>query len=169
MQNGLTANQTKYTKNHANFFWTNLFARRKVKIRNGTGGRTNRLLLVGNYVIAMTRAFINPERLTAQHFLKVLQEVRPRLEENYLKMLQANYSAPKRTITATQMAHALGYQGRQGANNYGNLAKMLCEELGYPKDHIPLYLLVSFSKLSGHWLWTMRPQVAEALEDLGLV
>jgi len=32
MQNGLTANQTKYTKNHGNFFWTNHFARVKVKI-----------------------------------------------------------------------------------------------------------------------------------------
>jgi hypothetical protein len=32
MQNGLTANQTKHTKNHASFFWTNPFARRKVKI-----------------------------------------------------------------------------------------------------------------------------------------
>jgi len=32
MQNGLTANQTKYTKNHGNFFWTNYFAKPKVKI-----------------------------------------------------------------------------------------------------------------------------------------
>jgi len=31
MQNGLTANQTKYTKNHGVYFWTNPFARRKVK------------------------------------------------------------------------------------------------------------------------------------------
>jgi len=31
MQNGLTAKLAKHTKNHGNFFWTNLFARRKVK------------------------------------------------------------------------------------------------------------------------------------------
>jgi hypothetical protein len=46
MQNGLTANQTKYTKNHGSFFWTNPFARRKFKIRNGMGCKTNRPLLV---------------------------------------------------------------------------------------------------------------------------
>jgi len=32
MQNGLTANPAKYTKNHGGFFWTNPFIRRKVKI-----------------------------------------------------------------------------------------------------------------------------------------
>jgi len=31
MQNGLTANQAKHTKNHGNFFWTNRFVRHKVK------------------------------------------------------------------------------------------------------------------------------------------
>jgi hypothetical protein len=46
MQNGLTANQAKHTKNHGNFFWTNHSARRKVKIRNGMGGKTSRPLLV---------------------------------------------------------------------------------------------------------------------------
>jgi prepilin-type processing-associated H-X9-DG protein len=30
MQNGLTANQAKHTKNHGNFFWTNPFAKRRV-------------------------------------------------------------------------------------------------------------------------------------------
>lgn len=118
----------------------------------------------------MTRAYINPEQLTAKQFFKAFQKLRPRLGDHYLRMLQSNYSAPKRTITATQMAYALGYQGYQGACNYGTLAKMLCKELGYPaKDHIPLFLLVSFTKPSDHWLWTMRPQVAEALEELGLV
>lgn len=117
----------------------------------------------------ITNNTINPERLTAQQFVEAFRKVRPRLGDHYLKMLQANYSAPKRTITASQMAHTLGYQGYQGANNYGTLAKILCEELGYPKNHIPLYLLVTFKKPSGHWLWTMRPQVAEALEELDLV
>jgi hypothetical protein len=37
MQNGLTANQMKYTKNHGNFFWTNHFARPKVKIMKRDG------------------------------------------------------------------------------------------------------------------------------------
>lgn len=37
MQNGLTANQTKHTKIHGNFLWTNHFARLKVKTRNGMG------------------------------------------------------------------------------------------------------------------------------------
>lgn len=119
----------------------------------------------------MNRVFIDPERLTAKQFLKAFQKLRPRLGDYHRKMLQANYSAPNRTITATQMAHTLGYRGLGAANiHYGKLASMLCGELGYPnpKDHIRLSLLVSFTKPAG-WLWTMRPQVAEALEELGWV
>jgi predicted HNH restriction endonuclease len=69
------------------------------------------------------------------------------------------------------MARTLGYKDYQGANNYGKLAKVLCEELGYPdpKEHIPLYLLAKITRPTGHWLWAMWPQVAEALEELGWV
>lgn len=117
----------------------------------------------------MVSEFQDPELLTAEQFRKAFQKIRPRMKDYHLKMLQANYSAPERTITATQMAHALGYNGFQGANNYGKLAKKLCEDLGYPEDSIPLCLLADITKPAGQYLWKMRPQVAEALEQLGLV
>jgi hypothetical protein len=118
----------------------------------------------------MKRTIKDPEQITAKQFQEAFQKVRPRLGDHHLAMLQAHYSAPKRRLTAIQMAHELGYQGYRPANrHYGTLAVRLCEELGYPEDSIPLALLVSFIKPSGHWLWVMRPQVAHALEELGWV
>jgi len=118
----------------------------------------------------MARKVVDPLLLTAKQFRSGFQGLRPRLGDHYLKMLQANYAAPKRTISATQMALALGYQDYHGANNYGTLAKMLSERIGHPaKPDISLGLLVTFEKPSGEWLWTMRPQVAKALEELGWV
>jgi hypothetical protein len=45
MQNGLTAKQTKRTKNQGSFFWTNHFARRKEKNLN-RDGRQNKPSIV---------------------------------------------------------------------------------------------------------------------------
>ena len=122
-----------------------------------------------NKVASVKRKFVDAERLTAQQFRKAFQKIRPRLGDHYRKMLQANYSATNQTISATQMAKVLGYQDYRGACNYGTLAKMMCKELGYPKDHVRVHLLVRVTRPSDEWLWTMRPQVAKALEELGLV
>ncbi len=122
----------------------------------------------------MPRALKDPGQLTAQQFREALLRLRPRLTDHQLTMLRAHYSAPQHTLSATQMAHALGYHSYAAANlHYGRLASILCEELGYPDDSIPLFLLVSFTEPfaeeNPHWLWVMRPQVVQALEQLGWV
>ncbi len=86
-------------------------------------------------------------------------------------MLEIHYQAPQRTITATQMANALGYQHYLVANsNYGRLGRRLGKELGLePASKYGVSTLVTFLKPGNQWEWIMRPEIATALERLGWV
>jgi hypothetical protein len=93
-----------------------------------------------------------------------------RLSKHDLKMLQTHYDAPEQTLTATQMAHALGYERHGTANaHYGRLATRVGEELGLQPE-LSLNVLATFDWPQGEQCkWIMRHQVAAALERLGLV
>ena len=91
------------------------------------------------------------------------------LSENDRNMLQSHYSAPDRTVTASQLARAAGFVVYGAANmHYGRLAHRVADELGINPKH-PLSALVSFAKPNGQWEWTMRPQVVASVESLGIV
>lgn len=88
-----------------------------------------------------------------------------------MRMLQAHYHAPDRTLTATQMAKALGYPKYSAANlHYGKLARLVGEQIGWhPLPDEAIFVLVTFEKPHREWRWIMRPSVAQALEQLGWV
>jgi hypothetical protein len=95
-------------------------------------------------------------------------------DSTVLEMLRINYEAPDRTITATELAKAANLGSYSAANlKYGNYAKEICEYFGLKlksKSHIAV--LVRFSggtPGSADVRWTMHPQVATALEELGWV
>ena len=88
------------------------------------------------------------------------------------KMLEIHYQAPSYTLTATQMANALGYPHYSVSNgNYGRLGSRLGEELAWkPSDSdLGVSILVTFAKPENNWQWIMRPEVIIALEKLGWV
>lgn len=108
-------------------------------------------------------------------FQKILEE----LPDSYLAMLKAHYLAIDRTLTATQLANATGiYKDWNTANlHYGLLGKRLHDELliKLPKrangEYIYTYMLATEGGLSvdeSQWQWKMRPEVAKAIEQLGL-
>jgi len=90
---------------------------------------------------------------------------------HHLRMLQAHYHAPHRTLTATQLSRIMGYPVYKAANlHYGKLARIIGQRLGSrPLPEVILAVLVTFDKPSHEWLWIMRPPVARALEQLGWV
>jgi putative restriction endonuclease len=92
------------------------------------------------------------------------------LYQHDLELLQTHYHAPDRKITATQMAGTLG-MGSHGAANlhYGILARRVREGLGKSSEFVELKPLMLFDWPEGECVWTLRPQVAEALESLGWV
>ncbi len=90
---------------------------------------------------------------------------------HHMRMLQAHYHASNRTLTATQMAKALGYPTFASANlHYGRLGRAVGTALGWdPLPSTLVYVLAEFEKPEREWFWIMRPAVARALENLGWV
>ncbi len=93
------------------------------------------------------------------------------LSPHHMRMLQAHYHAPDRTVTATQMAKALGYPKYTAANlHYGKLARLVGELIGWqPLPEQAVFVLVTFKRPDREWQWIMRPEVTQALEQLGWV
>ena len=91
------------------------------------------------------------------------------LPDSYGKMLRAHYYAPNRTVTAAQLSKAVGYGTYNAANlNYGKLGRLVGEQLDWlPSERSGV--LLTFKKTANEWHWTMRPEVAQALELLGWV
>ncbi len=101
-----------------------------------------------------------------EQYEAALQSLAP-LSDKRLLMLWAHYSAPERTITAAQMAEALGYPHYATANaQYGMLAAMVGDLVGYSPTAEKLGTLVVFEMRNAEWHWILRQEVALALERL---
>lgn len=72
---------------------------------------------------------------------------------HHMRMLQANYHAPNRTLTATQMSKAMGYPNFNTANlHYGKLGRLVAEQLGWaPLPRQTVFVLVTFEKPGREW------------------
>lgn len=111
--------------------------------------------------------------------LSTLQQSPSRKIDNGFLMLRANYEADNMEISTTRLGKAAGYDTYSTANEqYGSFAHRICDELGYTPelraDGSPIWTFVLCEESStkdslGHFQWKLRPQVAEALESLGLV
>ncbi len=96
----------------------------------------------------------------------------------YRDMLKAHYLADKHTITATQLANAVGYANFNAANlQYGLLAHEIAKELNYQPtkrdngESMWFLAIASGHKPSddtsnGHYEFVMRPELIEALEQM---
>jgi hypothetical protein len=114
------------------------------------------------------QVFTALDALKSADYLSAFRSLR--LSKHDLKMLRTHYDAPEQTLTATQMAHALGYERHGTANaHYGKLATRVGEELGLQPE-LSLNVLATFDWPQGEQCkWIMRHQVADALEKLGWV
>lgn len=87
-------------------------------------------------------------------------------------MLKAHYESPDRTTTARALAEHFGLTSTGAANlKYGNFAKALCAELGRtPKYKVAILATFDGGRPDDDMVrWTMLPQVATALEELGWI
>lgn len=106
---------------------------------------------------------------TAQQYVSAFRAVR-NLTKTHFQMLRIHYQASDRTITATEMAQAVGRRHYSFANRqYGGLGRLVGEKLKYNPMQERLGTLVTFEKRYGEWHWLMRAEVARALESLGWV
>lgn len=113
---------------------------------------------------------------SVEEYIDGLQIIRKRMNPKHYEMLQAQYCAPNRTVTAPQLTKSVGYPNFNSANpHYGKLGRMIYEAIQtFSRKHKHLeynWFLVLSSGAHGTrgYLWTMRPELATALEELGLV
>ena len=106
---------------------------------------------------------------TADRYTSAFRSLSP-LADSHLAMLRFHYWAPDRTVTATQMARAAQFKHYGAANlTYGRLGRRVGVSLNFHPTTMPVDALVTQAKPDDEWLWTMRPQVAQALEQLDWV
>ncbi len=105
-----------------------------------------------------------------------LHSIRRRMNPKHYEMLRAQYAAPNRTVTAPQLAKAIGYSSFRPVNlHYGKLGRLLSDESGRsPKRRVNRTyswwrVLSSGSSSNSGFLWTMHPALATALEELSIV
>jgi hypothetical protein len=113
-------------------------------------------------------------------YKRALLACRPLLSgRKYLEMLKANYFAPEHTITAGQMATAVGYANWSSANvQYGKFAGAIAQKLGHVSGQLEgvagavtpdVAILVSFhdGATTGEEVhWRLLPAVVQALEEM---
>ncbi len=114
----------------------------------------------------------------AEVLTSMQQEQSKKIQNGFL-MLRANYEADDMEISASRPGRAAGYDNFNTANEqYGSFAHRICDELSYQPQQrsdgslIWTYVLCEASKEKDkhlHFQWQLRPQVAQALESMGLV
>jgi putative restriction endonuclease len=106
---------------------------------------------------------------TASQYIDALRRV-GNLSDNLIQMLRLHFHAKNQTTTAHELAIAVGYTHRSVANSlYGRLARQVGEMLDFSPGSVQVNSIVRTTKPHGHWLWTLRPEFASAIETLGWV
>lgn len=109
---------------------------------------------------------------SVQDYKRALVAIEP-IADSRLELLKFHYRCPQRTATASELAEAVGYQNWRATNlQYGTLADDLCKVLDrWPETRLDL--LATFTKpeegTAEHWKIHMRPEVAQAISELGWV
>lgn len=117
--------------------------------------------------------------LTVDDYWRAFEAIAPTLTKGHRAMLRAHFDAPKRTITASQLAEAAGYENYNGANlQYAAIAQKVAEYLDYtPPNHSSGKPFWSYTLADGEWVpsdnqsgtewqWKLHPQVIAALQQM---
>jgi hypothetical protein len=85
----------------------------------------------------MVRVYKLSQLPSIAEYVTGLTAIQPRISETQLRLLQAQYHAPKRIVTATQLAKLTGINRSVINSQYGRLGHMFCDAIGFdPSKHI---------------------------------
>ncbi|WOD18147.1 hypothetical protein [Paraburkholderia kirstenboschensis] len=151
-----------------------------VDIRRATLDEVWRALCDALYEQQISLAAARLDEPTAAEIAKVFVRIAHQLTAGHKAMLRAHLNASDQRITATQLAKAADYATYSAANlQYGILGAMLFAELP-----IDLPMRKDGSRVmtctiawgdnarnpdEEHWVWRMRPYVAEGLAASGIL
>jgi 5-methylcytosine-specific restriction protein A len=89
------------------------------------------------------------------------------------ELLLVHHRAQARVTSATRLAEVVGFENYNAVNlQYGLLGRDIANQLGIElTESVAVGVLVDFVDpgvaANEHYLWVLRPNVAQALEDLG--
>jgi hypothetical protein len=114
----------------------------------------------------------DPRDLTVEQYKAAFLELEPELMAKQRELLQAHYAAPGHKATYSDLARAVGWFRYSAVSlHYGRLARKIGEMYGLRLPEIWVWggMLASFEHPARQWEFTLRPQVVQALEELGWV
>ena len=113
----------------------------------------------------------SPGTATAEDYRNAFIALGAEMTETRRKLLRVHYRFYHHQATSSQLAEAMGWKSFSSANvHYGRLAQLVGEQMGFKIDGAYSNVLCTFlspQEPGDHWLTIMRPQVAEALRQLG--
>jgi hypothetical protein len=119
---------------------------------------------------------VDPRQLrvpSVSDYVAALRAIEPSITAKQRELLRVHHDAPARVISATRLAVAVGFENYNAVNlQYGLLAREIARALGIDLgDFVAAGILVEFvhpdTAANEHFLWVLRPNVVQALEDLG--
>lgn len=116
------------------------------------------------------------EAPSSAEYRDALEAIEPEIGEKQFETLRAQHGAPDEATTTEELARLVGLDHFRPMNSlYGRLGRMLAEELGRrPKEQTEdskhWWSVLSTGTLTARgFQWKLRPQVVDALEELGWV
>jgi hypothetical protein len=106
-------------------------------------------------------------------YAAAFQAIEGRITPKQRELLLLHHRAQARVTSATRLAEAVGFENYNAVNlQYGLLARQVADQLGIDlNESVVAGVLVDFVDpgfaANEHYLWVLRPNVAQALEDLG--
>ena len=112
-------------------------------------------------------AFNQIENLAVDDYITAFRQLRERMSNSDLLILEAHYKSPNFDMTATQLAKQINFKNHSAANlHYGRLADKFLKFFNIDSFDIKLDILVYLDKYDNEWHWILRPNVIQALKAL---
>ena len=113
----------------------------------------------------------SPETATAEDYQRAFVALGAQMTQTRRDLLRVHYRFYRHQATMSQIAEKMGWSSFcSGNSHYGRLAQLVGKQLGFRKEGAYSNALCTFiepQEPGDHWLTIMRPQVAEAVSQLG--
>lgn len=106
------------------------------------------------------------DSISTEEYVKALKS----LPDKYREVLVAQFQCPRHEVSAGQLARLIGYKRYSKGNlSYGHAAHLVCDFLNVAKPSFGQWFgALSDAYHNGKvWIWIMRPNLAEAIKQLG--
>ncbi len=106
----------------------------------------------------------NYDSISVEEYVSALKV----LPDKYREILIIQFQCPRHEISAGQLARLAGYRKFSKANlSYGRAAHLICDSLKIAKPEGFWFPAIAEAYHKGVWFWTMRPNLVEAIKQLG--